>query len=270
MSEKKFLIGMIHLPPLPGAPFYKGENFANILDYAIKEGKKLEHADFSAVMVENIGDFPYEKNPEHPYLVAAMSVIARELVKELSIPVGVNVLRNAACSSLSIAHFTGAKFIRVNALVETISTDSGIIEPAAPALLRLKALLHSKVKIFADVRVKHAAPLGERDIADVMHDCAARGGADAIIVSGPRTGVPPTEDWIKKTASFSLKPVLIGSGISLNNVDLLKYTKGVIIGTAIKENNITLNPISQEKADKFVSAVKSRWSVAHEFEEIAN
>ena len=265
---KKLLIGMIHLPPLPGAPFYRDSGFEEIIDYAIREGKKLENAGFSAAMVENIGDYPYEKAPEEPHVVAAMSVITRELVREITIPVGVNVLRNAARSSLSVAHFADAKFIRVNALVETIATDSGIIEPAAPALLRLRAMLRSNVMVFADVHVKHAAPIGERDIKDVIHDCIHRGGADAIIISGTRTGVPPTEKWVENTSAISSKPVLIGSGISPENIKLLEYVEGVIIGTAIKEEGITMNPISPEKARKFVSMVNSRWGVVRELEHI--
>lgn len=62
-------------------------------------------------------------------------------------------------------------------------------------------------------------------------DLAERGGADAVIVSGPRSPVPPTFEKVKKVRDAIKKPVLIGSGISLANVkEFYRRSDGIIIG----------------------------------------
>jgi Predicted TIM-barrel enzyme len=87
-----------------------------------------------------------------------MAVIVREVVKNTGFKVGVNLLRNSGREAYSIAVAAGAKFIRVNALVETIVSDSGIIEPEAPKLRTIR-FNYPGVEVYADILVKHSASL---------------------------------------------------------------------------------------------------------------
>ena len=78
----------------------------------------------------------------------------------------------------------------MNVLTEAYVTDQGLIEGAAAELLRARRLIGAEhVAIFADVHVKHAAPLLPRPIRDSALDMVERGGADVLVVSGSRTGV---------------------------------------------------------------------------------
>ncbi|MHA1608416.1 MAG: BtpA/SgcQ family protein [Candidatus Njordarchaeales archaeon] len=253
-EETPVIIGVIHLKPLPGSPLYDG-NMDKIMSNAIKDAKALEDGGVDGIIVENFGDRPYLKRVEDPETLVAMAVIVKEVIREVSVPVGVNVLRNSAEESLAIAYVTGGRFIRVNAYVETIVSDSGIIEPAAPKVLRKAKSLDAKIGILADVHVKHAKPLGERELEEVIIDAFERGLATAVIITGPRTGEPPREEFLRRAKYINKGPILIGSGLRPDNIKLLKYADGAIVGSYFKKKDI-FSPVDRERVRRLVELAK--------------
>ncbi len=247
--ERKLLIGMVHLKPLPGSYLYEG-SLDEVIDHAVSEAKKLEKAGFDAVMVENFGDVPFQKMADKT-TVAAMSVIAKAVREEISIPLGINVLRNDGIAAYSIAYAVGADFIRVNVLSGVAYTDQGVIEGIAYELAKLRKLLPSKIKVFADVHVKHAYHFG--DFEEALNDTVERGLANGIIISGKRTGSEVDLEKLKKAKEISPVPVIVGSGTTYNNLPKLwKYADGFIIGTWIKKDGKTKNDIDMERAKRLV------------------
>ena len=230
LFPKKPIIGMVHMPPLPGSPNSK-LSMKQLTNFALSEASKLERAGLDACIVENVGDTPLLKDDLPPYSVAAMANITREVVQHTRIKVGVNMLRNACEEALSVAHVAGAQFIRCNVLIGAYATDQGIIEGCAARVARLKKELNSEVLVLGDVHVKHAYPIFNVDIEYAAQDLAERGGADAVIVSGPRSPVPPTFERVRKVRDAIDKPVLVGSGINLSNVkQFYQKSDGIIIG----------------------------------------
>ncbi len=247
--ERKLLIGMVHLKPLPGSYLYE-KNFDEVIDHAVSEAKKLEKTGFDAVMVENFNDVPFPKTVEK-ITVAAMSVIAKAIREEISLPLGINVLRNDGIAAYSIAYAVKADFIRVNVLSGVAYTDQGIIEGIAHELAKLRKALPSKIKVFADVHVKHAYHFG--DFEEALNDTIERGLADAVIISGKRTGGEVDLEKLKKAKELSNVPVLVGSGTSYDNLPKLwKYADGFIVGTWIKKEGKTKNDIDVERAKHLV------------------
>lgn len=230
LFPRKPILGMIHMPPLPGAPDSK-LSMAQLTKFALSEASKLERAGLDACIVENVGDTPLFKENLPPYTVAAMATVTKAVVEHTKMKVGVNMLRNACEEALSVAHVAGAQFIRCNVLIGAYATDQGIIEGCAARVARLKKALDSDVLVLGDVHVKHAYPIFNVEVEYAAQDLAERGGADAVIVSGPRSPVPPTFERLKKVRDAIEKPVLVGSGISLANVKQF-YLKsdGIIIG----------------------------------------
>jgi uncharacterized protein len=221
---------MIHMPPLPGAPSNK-LSIKQLTDFALSEADKLERAGLDACIVENVGDTPLFKDSLPPYSIAAMTTVTKAVVDHTRMKVGVNMLRNACEEAFSVAHISGAQFIRCNILIGAYATDQGIIEGCAARVARLKKTLNSDVLVFGDVHVKHAYPIFNVAIEYAAQDLAERGGADAVIVSGARSPVPPSFERVKKVRDAIEKPVLIGSGISLANVkQFYQRSDGVIIG----------------------------------------
>jgi len=255
---RKPLIGMIHLLPLPGSPQYSGEGISLSLDAALRDAKALRNGGFDGLLIENYGDSPFKPTPADPETVASMTAIGREIRRQVDLPVGVNVLRNGALAALAIAHVIGARFIRVNVLTESLLTDQGIIDACAHDLMRYrKRLGATDVRVFADVRSKHAAPLVSRPVEESARDAAYRGMADALIVTGPRTGAEPDRDSLRRIkASVPDRPVLIGSGLSKRNaVKLLGEADGAIVGTSVKQNGLIERPIDETRVRELVKSI---------------
>ena len=230
LFPQKPIVGMIHMPPLPGAPNNK-LSIKQLTDFALSEADKLERAGLDACIVENVGDTPLFKENLPPYTVAAMATVTKAVVDHTKMKVGVNMLRNACEEALTVAHVAGADFIRCNILIGAYATDQGIIEGCAAKVARLKRTLNSSVLVFGDVHVKHAYPIFNVEIEYAAQDLAERGGADAVIVSGARSPLPPSFERVKKVRDAVEKPVLIGSGISLANVRrFYQKSDGLIIG----------------------------------------
>ena len=232
--EMPYLIGMIHLAALPGAPNFAGDLTRVVAD-AVADAQVLADAGFDALMVENFHDTPFVKDASPPETIAALARCALAIRSAVpDHPLGINVLRNDGLAALGIAVAVGAAFIRVNVLTGAMVTDQGLIEGCAAALLRKRAALSAPVAIWADVLVKHAAPLGEPDPDQAARDTFHRGGADALIVSGTGTGAPTSPERVAAVRrAVPEAPVLVGSGTTASNLMGLG-ADGYIVGTALK------------------------------------
>lgn len=245
------------MPPLPGAPG-NSLSMKELTEFALSEAGKLEGAGLDACIVENVGDVPLLKDGLAPYSVAAMALVTKAVVDHTKMKVGVNMLRNACEEALSVAHVAGAQFIRCNILIGAYATDQGIIEGCAAKVARLKKELDSDVLVFGDVHVKHAYPIFNVEIEYAAQDLAERGGADAVIVSGPRSPVPPPFERVKKVRDAIDKPVLIGSGIGLANVrKFYDSSDGLIIGEPdFKVGGVWGGPSDEKAYQKAVEACR--------------
>lgn len=248
------LVGMVHLGPLPDAPRFRGD-LAAVVDAAVADASTLVAAGFDAVMVENFGDSPFHADQVPPATVAAMTRAVSAVVDAVSVPVGVNVLRNDAVAALAIAAATGARMVRVNVLSGTMYTDQGPIVGRAAEVARARARWCPDVAILADVFVKHAVPPPGLRLVDAARDLAERGGADALVVSGAGTGSPTDPVQVEAVAAVAGCPVLVGSGATPETVaDLLRLADGVIVGSALKVESDPTAPVDPGRARRFVLA----------------
>ena len=254
MPSKKIVVGMVHLKPLPGSPRFAGD-LAAISEAALRDADALQQGGVDAIMLENFGDIPFFKGAVPQHTVANITAIAAAVVKRVSVPVGINVLRNDGCAALSIVAAVGARMIRVNVLTAARVTDQGVIEGISAELLRLKALLGAKdVQIFADIDVKHSAPLAPRPIEEEVADTVERGGADVLIVSGTGTGKPTDPAMAERVkAAAPHTPVYIGSGITIDTIAAFgDHADGFIVGTHFKVGGRVDEPVDVERVKRFV------------------
>src|SRR5437588_138861 len=165
------LIGMVHLPPLPGSPRWDG-SMERAIAVALADARALIDNGMDALIIENYGDAPFTAGRVAAATVAAMAVIAHEIRRALpDTPLGVNVLKSDARSALAVATAVGARFIRVNVLAGAVVADQGIVQTDAYEVLRDRRLLGSDVAIFADVQGKHAVPLALALVVVVATGC---------------------------------------------------------------------------------------------------
>lgn len=259
LSARPLLLGVVHLPPLPGAP---GASVpASFLSRAVADARTLFEAGFHGVVVENHGDAPFFKDHVPPETVAAMAIACRA-VREVApegCAVGVNVLRNDTLAAVGIAAAAQLDFLRVNVLTGAVVADQGLIEGRAAEVLRARARLAPWVRILADVRVKHAAPLASRPLAEEVADLVGRGGADWLIVTGARTGAATDLGGVAEVrAAARGTPVIVGSGVTAQTAAATaRAADGMIVGTALKFDGVVGNPVDPVRAHALVEASKS-------------
>ncbi|MBE9019569.1 MULTISPECIES: photosystem I biogenesis protein BtpA [Chroococcidiopsis] len=251
------IIGVVHLLPLPTSARWGG-SLAAVIDRAEQEATALASGGVDGIIVENFFDAPFVKERVDPAVVSAMTLIVQRLKQLVTLPIGLNVLRNDAHSGLAIASCVQAQFIRVNVLTGVMATDQGIIEGQAHSLLRYRRELGSDVKIFADVLVKHARPLSSTNLTNAVQDTIERGLADAVILSGWATGNPPNlEDLELATAAANGTPVFIGSGADWENIStLMPAADGVIVSSSLKRHGRREQPVDPIRVSQFVEAAR--------------
>jgi membrane complex biogenesis BtpA family protein len=251
------VIGVLHLLPLPTSPRWQGDLQA-VVDRAEQEATALASGGVHGIMIENFFDAPFAKGPVDPAVVSAMGLVVQRLQTLITVPLGINVLRNDARSALAIATCTKAAFIRVNVLTGVMATDQGLIEGCAHDLLRYRKELGSSVQILADVLVKHARPLGSPNLTTAVQETIHRGLADGIILSGWATGSPPSlEDLELAKAAAGDRPVFIGSGADVDNIGtLMKAADGVIVASSLKRQGNVNQPIDPVRVGQFVEAMQ--------------
>jgi membrane complex biogenesis BtpA family protein len=229
-----------------------------VLNRAVADATALARGGMDGVLVENYGDVPFHAESVSPVTVAAMAVVVARVVGVVSVPVGVNVLRNDARAALGIAAGTGARFIRVNVHTGVMWTDQGIIEGRAAQTLRTRASLGADVAILADVSVKHATPPPGQIEEDAAADAWHRGLADALVVSGVSTGAPTDPRLAERVGrAVPQAPILIGSGVRKQSVaELLDASDGAIVGTALTRDGVAGSGIDEAAVAGLVEAAR--------------
>jgi membrane complex biogenesis BtpA family protein len=245
----KPLVGDIHLAPLPGAPRYRKEDMAAIIARAVTDAKVYEKGGMNGVIVENHGDIPFLKPADiGPEIIAAMAVIATAVREAVGIPVGVNLLANAAIGSLAIAKASGARF------------NEGVIEGESAKALRYRKMIDAEdVAIFADVHVKHGAHaiVGDRSVSEQARDVEFY-DADVAIATGNRTGDSVPDEEIAAIRDGARLPIIAGSGVTAANArHVLGKLDGAIVGSSLKLDGVWWNRVELSRVEALVREVEA-------------
>lgn len=257
-KDKKAIIGMIHLPALPGTPDGKVRTFKELSSYALSELDRLQAGGVNAAIVENFWDIPYLPNKVPAITVATMAAIAGQVKARASIPIGINILYNDFRNELAVARAIDAAFIRAEVFVDTAFCETGIIEPSSSYLIRERSSIYAdEVAIFADIHGKNTSPMWQRPLTDAAIDAQDRGKADAIIITGAGTGKSASITDIKNVREQIKIPILVGSGVNPKTVkDLFDFCDGAIIGSCFKEGGSINGKTDVERVKELISALK--------------
>ena len=254
-TSSKPIIGVIHLPALPGYPDSPGIDA--VLDKAVSDLSALERGGVDGVLVENFADRPFRLK-ERPETVAAMTRVVRELVLTAKTAViGVEVLLNDPAASLAVAKMAGAGFMRTDFFVDPMERPEfeGQMDIDPEGLMSYRRSIGADdVLVLADIQVKFATMLVDRSLAESAR-LAAHHGADAIGVTGNETGNPPSASAVEQAKSGAgACPVLVGSGLDVANASMLMAAAdGAIVGTSVK----TGDHIDAAKVGELVDTVRA-------------
>lgn len=245
------LIGVIALPPLPGLADSPG--IETMLALALADLAALEDGGANAVLIENDFDRPHTLVGDAAG-VAAMTAVAAEVVRRARVPVGVQMLLNDWRASLGIAAAARAGFVRLDFFVDRVRIAAGEIVPEPERILAYRAAIGAEqIALCTDIQVKHSEPLEVGKSLAVSALQAAAHGSAAAIVSGARTGLPPSAEDLLAARAGGL-PVWIGSGLtSANAAALWPLCDAAIVGTALRAG-----PTWRERVDeRLVRALRS-------------
>jgi membrane complex biogenesis BtpA family protein len=262
----KFLAAMIAVLPLPGSPLYKG-NDQRVIDQALADLDIYKKAGVDSIIFENDHDLPYIQPPLDEKAIALMTAICKEARKRFNGPIGVQMLEAANIESLEIAAEAGLDYIRVEAFVFAHVGGSGIINGSAGKILRRRKELNAEhIKVFADVKKKHGSHslTIDLDIKDEIMQ-AEFFLADGIIVTSQFTGLNPDKSDLVKAKDATRLPVLIGSGMNVDNIaGYLPLADGFIVGSYFRKDGKFLEKLEPGRLDKFMEVfVSVRKSILH-------
>jgi len=249
------LIGMVHVGALPGTPA-SSDPVDALCSRAVAEARVYRDAGFHAVMLENMHDLPYLKGAVGPEITAAMAVIAREVVRDVALPLGLQVLAGANREAVAAALVSGASCVRAEGFVFGHVADEGWIEASAGPLLRYRREIGAAhVRVIADVKKKHAAHAVTADVDLVETARAAEFcRADGLVVTGAATGRAADAAEVSAVARAVGIPVFVGSGIDPDNLARYADADGWIVGSSTKAGGCWSNAVDPARCAALVRA----------------
>ncbi len=259
-GRSKAAIGVVHCRAFPGAPHHRGESVAEIVEAALADAAAYAEGGIDGLIVENHGDIPFLRPRDiGPETAAIMAVITERVRRETGLPLGINVLANAAVMALAVAKAGGASFIRVNQWANAYVANEGLIEGDAALALRYRARIDAgEVAVFADSHVKHGAHAitADRTLAELTRDLEFF-DADAVIATGQRTGDAATAEDVRVVKAATTLPVLVGSGVRADNVaEIMAAADGVIVGSSLKRGGVWWEPVERQRVSAFMRSFR--------------
>jgi hypothetical protein len=252
----KPLIGMLHLLGLPGRPQHDAAGgVGKIVDAVGHDLDALQRAGVDGVLFCNEHDIPYSRSVGVEAAAAMAAVIGR-LSPDIRVPFGVDLLWDPK-AALAVARATGAGFVR-EVFTGVFESDMGLL---APDLGDLAAYRHAiggdDIALFANVTPESSCSVSGRPVGDRARG-AAYARVDAILISGPRAGVAASMDDLVAAASAGTGlPVIANTGVTHDNVtDVLRVADGIIVGTSLKRDGCTWNPVDEARAARMVDLVQ--------------
>ncbi len=252
-NEKK-LIAMVHLQALPGTPKYAG-SVNNIIEKALEEARIYSKAGADAIMIENMHDVPYLKREVGHEISTMMAIIAEKIKSETKLPVGTQILAGANKAAISAAYSAGIDFIRAEGFVFGHVADEGFFESDAGELMRYRKKIGAdEIQVFTDIKKKHSSHSITADTSVVETAKAAEFFiSDGVIITGSATGEAASVVDIVEVKKHVKCPVLIGSGLTTENIDkYFNFADGFIVGSSFKFDGYWGNDVDASRVEKFV------------------
>ncbi|MCB5942559.1 BtpA/SgcQ family protein [bacterium 210820-DFI.6.52] len=233
LREGCFTIGVLHVPPFPTSVLGGERSLEEIVEHCVKNARVLEESGFSSVLLQNVGDEPVGRTAS-PDTVANMAVLAREVKKALSIPLGVTLLDHDGKAPLAIAKAAGADYVRIKVFCGLMVKMTGMLEGLYYDAVRYRREIGAgEVDILADVFDREGYPLGDTDLGEMARFAVQSCKADGLILTGKdQRG---TEEMLETAGRATGVPLLIGGGVDAQNAGQLKgRAQGFIIGSCLK------------------------------------
>jgi uncharacterized protein len=258
LGKKKVVIGMVHLLPMPGTPFYQEGAVEQAVENAVADATALEQGGADGCLIQTV-DRVYPASDEADYAcVAAVATIVKAVADATgpTFQIGVQMMLNALKASVAVAKVCGGSFLRCTALVGATVTAAGMVKANPHDFLTYRARIGAQhIKLIAEVNSRHFQWLGDKPTADVAR-MAVRVGANAVEVAHPdeETNARLVRD-IKQTMPHL--PVILGGHTTHGNVARrLAEADGVFVGACLKADRWD-GRVDVERVRAYVNIISS-------------
>ena len=254
---KKAVIGLVHMQPLPGDPYYDEEGgMEKVIEMARHDVQCLQEGGVDGLLFSNEFSTPY-LSKVGPETVAAMAYVMGALKDEIKLPYGNDCISDDM-ASISLASATGALFTR-GVFHGTWATSAGLCNSDGGGAVRLKHQLSiPDFKLVHYLMPESSADLGCRDAISIMKPTYFLDRPDAIAVAGMVAGQKADANVMKKCReAFPDAVIFAATGVRINNVqDYMDTVDGFFIGTGFKRDGVFRNEIDQNRVSEFMHKVK--------------
>lgn len=256
-GRSKPVIAMMHLLPLPGRPLYDSKGgIAAIVDALRRDLDILQGGGVDGLLFCNEGDRPYsfliDRAP-----IAAMAAVIGELRPHITLPYGVDLLWDPM-AALAVAQAVRACFVR-EVFTGVYDSDMGLWQPNAASTLDYRRNIGAEdVRLFFNIEPEFARPLSPRPFGSLAHSVVVSSLADAILISGAMAGAEADLEHIREAkVAVTETPVLANTGVKIGTVrKTLAIADGVIVGTGLKQDGYTWNPVDADRVHRFMEEVR--------------
>jgi membrane complex biogenesis BtpA family protein len=259
----KPVIAMAHFPALPGTPRHtRGTSVDELAERVRTDVGHLLAGGVDGILFCNEDDRPYglQVGAEIPATMAAVIAAVRPGDR----PFGVDILWDPM-AAMALAKATGASFMR-EVVTGAYESDMGVWAPDAAELYRYRRLLDAEdVLIMGNVTPEFSSPLGTRTVAQRARSAVTSTLLDAVLIAGPMAGAEPDLSTLReaKEAVAGAVPVLMNTGARADNIGrFLEVADGVIVGSGLKVDGHTWNPVDPARVGAFMAAVREARSAA--------
>lgn len=252
------VIGLLHLRPLPGDPFYPdGCSIRDVIDAARADLVALQRGGIDGILVTNEFSVPYEKHVS-PVTVGAMSTVVGALLDEIEVPFGCEAIYDGD-ASLDVCAATGASFTRC-VFTDVWAGDLGLINRDVATTLRHKrALRLDDLRLFYFVTSEGEGNLGRRTTEELVESLAFNCRPDAYVVGGNAAGESPNAESLARIGDIAGEtPVVCGTGCRKDNVgSIFSAAHGAFVGTSLKVDGKIENPVDEDRVRTMMDAARA-------------
>jgi len=258
LSGKKVIIGLVHLHPLLGTPYYKEGDMQKSIDKALHDAEALMKGGADGCLIQSV-DKIYSAEDDTDYgRVAALAAIT-DRVRQMTGPdffIGAQLMWNNITPSLAVCKAAGANFTRCSCLVGSTQSNYGLVNanPLKVAEYRNKIGAHD-VEMLSEISGYHHT--GTYDKAGLMALVSAsmNAGASAVEIMAKDEELNNRMCQDIKSVNKNI-PIILGGGTDVENCKRrLQYADGALVGSCFEDGKWG-GPINWETVKAYVQNVR--------------
>lgn len=235
-GTRKRVLGLIHLLPLPGTPYFQPGNTERAMAKAVQDAQALCAGGADGGLIQTIDRVYPVGEAVDPARLAAIAMIVQAVRNALpaEFHLGVQILWNASQASVGVAYAGGGSFVRCTAFVGSTHSAYGLVQADPVGLLQyVQRLGAADMRLIAEIHSMHYRSREGLPVARLA-EIAAQCGAHAVEIAEPEPQ-RCLELMADVRRAVPELPIVLGGHTNHDNVTtLLSVADGAFVGTCFQ------------------------------------